>query len=99
MASLDEWLQLMEAQLQDQGVSQDLWEVLFSKLHAEVFDAGESFSFAVSEDESASSTVLVCSRSLDCNEDIFLVDHLWTTASLQQAQRQVCRHSKCMFLP
>jgi hypothetical protein len=89
MASLDEWLQPMETQLQDQGVPQGLWEALFFKLHAEVFDAGESFSFAVSEAEDASSTVLVSTRNLDCNEDIFLVDHMWTTASLQQAKDQV----------
>ena len=87
MATLDEWLQLMRAQLQDQGVPQGLWEMLYSKLHCEIFDAGESFSFAVSEGED--STVLVCSRNLDCNEDIFLIDHMWTTASLQQAKEQV----------
>jgi hypothetical protein len=89
MASLDEWLQLMQAQLQDQGVPQGLWETLFSKMHGEIFDAGSSFSFAVSEAEDASSTVLVSTHNLDCNEDIFLVDHMWTTASLQQAKDQV----------
>lgn len=77
---------LHNQQLHARGIPQSLWKKLFKKITTETLDAGSVFSFARCEGK----LVLVVSaeEGIDELEDIFLVDHAWSS-TLQTSREQL----------
>lgn len=68
--------------LQLSQVPKELWDSLYNKLSKEILDAGTHFSLRQTPNGSTVSKFrnfeLISTLSVKKNEDIFLVDHLWT---------------------
>ncbi len=87
-AQFDTFLQQHGVSLMGSGLPESLHRRLYSKLVAEVFDAGEYFEFRRHGETGANS--LVISRPLDKHADVFLIDHAWSFR-LRDARQQVNR--------
>jgi tubulin--tyrosine ligase-like protein 12 len=68
------------------NIPKPLWKVLYDKLKNEVFDSGEYFQFAMSEDDQ--SLFVIAKRPIAALSNIFLIDHAWTTTP-ENARKQL----------
>lgn len=72
-------------QLVAKGVPRQLWRKLFAKLRSETFDAGSFVQFARDEN---GTILLIANSPMKANQDIFLIDHAWST-TLAKAHQQL----------
>ena len=75
------------AQLEAKGVPRSLWHKLFAKITSETFDAGAHFQYARDE-EGTLLLIAAGPEALEPAQDIFLVDHAWST-TLAKAHQQL----------
>ncbi|KAJ2392492.1 hypothetical protein GGI05_002655, partial [Coemansia sp. RSA 2603] len=73
-------------QLESLGLPKPLWQVLFKKLSADVFDIGSYVVFGSNSDDSSlvsqsltEHTLCLSQDKLDALSNVFLIDHAWTT--------------------
>ncbi len=104
MASLaSEWteerfLEAHQAQLASQNIPEHLWPVLFKKLQAMAFDAGESFTFGHAPEEPLPHKQFSVHAVKDLmeEEDIWLVEHIWMFKSPADALEMLKRYENVM---
>eukprot|EP01112_Ceratiomyxa_fruticulosa_P010846 TRINITY_DN2885_c0_g1_i4.p1 TRINITY_DN2885_c0_g1~~TRINITY_DN2885_c0_g1_i4.p1 ORF type:complete len:608 (+),score=121.83 TRINITY_DN2885_c0_g1_i4:726-2549(+) len=80
--------------LLNSGLPQDLWDVLFFKVSNDIMDSGNIMEFGIEEDEEGEREFFVKLKdevNLKKHEDVFLIDHAWTT-TIHTAKQQLLEH-------
>ena len=85
---VEEFVQVHGVLLASAGVPPSLYEQLFHKLSADVFDGGNFFQIEPCEGSRQRRLVLASEGILSKHEDVFLIDHAWSFR-LSQARSQV----------
>ena len=70
------WLEFHGPQLDAMQLPENLKRKLWQKITFEDFDLGSAAK--ILKDENTDSTVLMCTKELASESDVFLIDHAWT---------------------